>query len=178
MNSGFKKIPILLSTIFFIVSFAVLILLYKEIDKTKKVTEEIEKKWASESERRKELQTLDKSLKFIISDKEELDRHFAQSGDIVPFLNTLERLAKDAGASAQVSSVDILKENQGLGVSLKAEGSFGSIYKLLQLFENSPYELEVVALDMQRVFSNETEGASTGTRWEGLFRLRLISFLQ
>lgn len=177
MKLGLKKLPILLSTIFFIVSCAFLFFIYKEVDKTKKATEELELKYKVEFEKRQEMKTLDKSVKILEEDKVKLDQHFANGSNIVPFLNTLEELAENVGANAEVSSVDILKDNQGLLVSVKAEGTFGSIYKLLELFENSVYELEITELDIQKVLRGDTIEGNPSSYWEGLFRIKLISFI-
>lgn len=176
MNLGFKKLPILLSLLFFLASCAVLVFLYKQIDNVKKETDELEKSWQTESDKRKEMKTLDKSLKLIEEDKKVLDSYFAYSTDIVPFLNTLEKLSESVGAKGEVSSVDILKDNTGLEVNLKATGSFGSLYKLLQLFENAPYEIEILGVDLEKeTLSNE---ATSIFGWRGLFKLKLVSFIK
>lgn len=178
MTFGFKKLPILLATIFFIASVVAFVLLYKEIDKNKKATEEIETKWQEEYLRRQEMKTLDKAVQSIQEEKQQLDMHFAKSSDIVPFLNTIEKLIKDAGTKGQVVSVDILKDNQGLSIGIKAEGKFENVYKLLMLLENSPYKLEMMFVDIAKIEGeNVGEKSSTAPKWEGIFKLRLISFL-
>ena len=124
------------------------------------------------------MKTLDKAVQSIQEEKQQLDMHFAKSSDIVPFLNTIEKLIKDAGTAGQVVSVDILKDNQGLSIGIKAEGRFENVYKLLMLLENSPYKLEMMFVDISKIEGeNVGEKSTTAPKWEGIFKLRLISFL-
>ena len=116
-------------------------------------------------------------LSQVASDRAALETHFAQSSDVVPFLNTIEQLAPSAGAVATVDAVDTGTNNSQLVVELKVSGSFTQIYKFLTLLENSPYELNVLSMDIHT--STLTQAPSKNANpsaWEALFRIQLLSF--
>ncbi|KKS24035.1 MAG: hypothetical protein UU82_C0013G0003 [Candidatus Nomurabacteria bacterium GW2011_GWC2_41_8] len=107
-----------------------------------------------------------------------LETHFAKSSDVVPFLDTIEKLALEVGTKAEVNSVDILTDNTGLIVGLKASGSFEAIYKFLTLLENSPYELDFPSIDMHKLaVSGVSDENIQNLKWEATFRIQLLSFV-
>ncbi len=137
--------------------------------------------------RREEVALLNKSITSIKQDRDLLATHFAQGSDIVPFLNTIESIARKSGVKAEISSVDVLKDKSGLLVKVSSSGTFNNIYKFLLLLENSPYELDVSGLNLQKepsaVVSDESgiEGVEPAPvvepKWQALFTLKLLSFV-
>jgi hypothetical protein len=126
--------------------------------------------------RREEIRSLERSIKEIAPEREAIEAHFAQSSNIVPFLDTIEKLARDAGVKSEVRSVDIAEGTSELMVSLGTTGSFASMYRFIRLLENSPYELEITSFEIDQA------GASAGTlsggarEWSGSFTVKLLSF--
>ncbi len=177
MQSNFLKIPLLLSVIFFVFSSSIFIFLYKAINNSVIESQYKEGKWQGEALRRNEIKTLNDSAKTVESDKVQLEKHFAQSSDIVPFLDTIEGLAPKVGVKTEVTSVDISDDRITLLVSMKASGNFSSLYKFLTLLENSPYQLEFTGVNIQK----ET-GADVGKKsnlypkWNVTFKIKLLSF--
>ncbi|MEI8175115.1 MAG: hypothetical protein WCG28_04155, partial [bacterium] len=107
----------------------------------------------------------------------QLGTHFAQSSNIVPFLDIIEGLATKVGTKAEVTSVDPLGDNAGLSVGMKASGSFSSVYKFITLLENSPYELEFVSMNIQKGIEADAKG-NVSEVWNAIFRLKLLSFME
>ena len=108
-----------------------------------------------------------------------LENHFTQSSDPVPFLNLIEKLGLDSAAKTTVTSVDISPDKASLLVGIKTGGTFESVYKFLNLLENSPYELEFVSMDIQNLdVQNITSKKVKTLGWEGNFKIRLLSFVQ
>ncbi|MES2023893.1 MAG: hypothetical protein V4439_04380 [Patescibacteria group bacterium] len=127
---------------------------------------------------RAKISALNSEAKAIKDERDLLAGHFADSSDPVPFLDTLQALAKKAGANAEFSSVDLSKDGTGLEVQIKAEGSFISLHKLIALLENSPYEFDFSFLDLQKkVLSDAEAKLSRGTIWSMNLKVTLISFL-
>lgn len=173
----FKKGPLILSVIFLIFSCSAFYFVYKKINDNKTESEKIQKEWQIETTRREEIKSLDKSVKIIDSDRILLESHFAQSSDIVPFLDTIEKLATSAKATSEVVSVDVADDKNTLVLDLKASGSFEAIYKFLTLLENSPYELDFTAVDIQRTSAPVVSGKKvTAAEWGATFKIRLLSF--
>lgn len=180
MKSNFQKIILFLSLIllvFFCFSF---LFLYKAINDNNKKTEQDMVKWQIETRKRENIISLDNSLQKLQDDRAKLETHFAKSSDVVPFLDTIEKLAPTVGAVAAVDSV-----NTGVGldkavlmVGLKASGSFEAVYKFLTLLENSPYELDFVSMDIHMLAGPDTADKNVGnSKWEAVFKIKLLSFI-
>ncbi len=178
MKNTFPKIPFLLSIIFFIFSVAVFVFFFRLINERNEESQIKEEKWQKETDRRDEIKALDYSVKIIEEERKVLDRHFAKSSDVVPFLDTIEELAPQVGAKANVTSVDIIEENGGLMIGMQASGAFGSLYRFITLLENSPYELEFMAVSIKRQTVSSAENKSIGSpNWEAILKIKLLSFV-
>src|SRR3989338_5903326 len=129
MKNIFQKIPLFLSIVFFILSLMVFFFLYQKINDDNKNAEQTEITLQTRMAHDQEVKLLDNSIKMIEKERAELETHFAQSSDVVPFLDTIENLALQVSATPEVTSVNILPENSGLMVGIKVSGTFTSIYK-------------------------------------------------
>ncbi len=182
MQNNFSKIPLSLSIIFFIFSSLALFYFYRETNKNNEESQSAEIQWQTETLRRDEIKTLDRSIKTIEDEKAQLETHFAQSSNIVPFLDTIEELGSKTSAKAEVASVNIvniLENRTGLMVGVKASGTFNSLYKFLTLLENSPYELEFVSMNMNRKTELEIGNKNIAVpKWDAVFKIKLLSFVQ
>ncbi|KKU75706.1 MAG: hypothetical protein UY01_C0006G0035 [Candidatus Nomurabacteria bacterium GW2011_GWB1_47_6] len=167
----FRKGPILLAVGFLAASCFGFFYVFKAINENKAVASEALLAWKAEETKRDEVRSLDKFLESVRDDRASLDGHFAQSSNAVPFLDSLEELGGLASAKSEVLSVEMPVGGSDLLVTLKAEGSFKSVYKFLELLENSPYALEFVSLDIGRV--SKTDAAAG---WEGFFKIKLLTF--
>lgn|SRR3989344_1301345 len=172
----FKKFPLgpLLASISFVVlsSLAFLFVLGK-IEENNQAAKEAEASWQAEVNAQNEVSVVEQSLETIRADKAELETHFSRSGDVVPFLNTIERLAKESGTRAEVTLVDLSESRDLLTVSVNASGSFEAIYKFMILLENSPYELELTAVSMRKSSPEDAKQRE----WSSVFKLKLLTFL-
>ena len=77
------------------------------------------------------------------------------------------------GVKAEVVSVDITKDSSSLIVEINASGSFETIYKLIMLLENSPYNLEFISVNIKD--SDTSVGKSS--QWTATFQIKLLSFI-
>lgn len=175
MKNKFQKILLLVSIAFLPVFCFAFVFLYKEINTNNNKTQQDEINLQAETLRRDNIASLNQSLQKIASDRVLLDSHFIKSSDIVPFLNIIEKLASEAEVSAQIDSVDLKADNSELTVGFKASGEFEAIYKFLTLLENSPYELEFVLMDIHKLVLPEASGKNSN--WEGVFKIKLLSFV-
>jgi|GEM_PF-371743 len=183
MKNNFPKIQFLLSLALLLLLAGAFIFFYRYVNLKNQEAQELNFQAENETSRREEAKLLNLSINSIKEEETRLDTHFARGSDIVPFLDTIEALAPQAGAKAETSSVDVAKDNDGLLVKVEATGSFESLYKFLTLLENSPYELQFLQVDLSK--KNETEApitAEDGTilpqapSWHGDFEIRLLSF--
>ena len=177
MKNNFLKISLFISIIFFVFLSVVSVFLYREINSNNQKTKQNTVKWQTETSRREEITSLNHSLQTISDERTQLENHFAKSSDVVPFLDTLEKLAPKAGALAQVDSVDTPADNTGLLVGLKVSGSFEAIYKFLTLLENSPYELNILSMDIHKMEIDTSSKNIKNSKWEAVFKIQLLSFV-
>lgn len=179
MKNNFLKIHIFLSAVFFILSAIFLFFLFTTTNANKEKTQITEQQWQAENSRRDKIKTLDSFIQATKNERAQLETHFAYSSNIVPFLNTVDRLGSDAGVKVEISSVDVSKDYNGLFIQIKASGSFDSLYRFLMLLENSPYELELVSLELGREASLEANNANIkNPKWNASFRVKLLSFVK
>src|ERR1017187_3942612 len=103
MQNHFPKIPLIISIILLIFSSCIFWFLYQKINDNNMQAQNSATAWQTEALRRDEIKTLNNSIKSIEDNQTQLDAHFAQSSDVVPFLNTIEGYAPQVGGKAQVS---------------------------------------------------------------------------
>lgn len=170
--------------LFLAVLVSAFVFLYRAIDANDKKAEASMAALNDDISAREEIRTLNASIEAIKGEKTELETHFAKSTDIVPFLNTIEGLAPQVGAKAEITSVNLLPDSSGLTVQINATGDFASLYKFLTLLENSPYELQFTGVDMQRQTSGQAPDANgkitavQNPGWRAVFGIKLLSFVQ
>lgn len=153
----------------------------RAINNKVKISEQVLGEWQKEASRREEIRSLYRSIKTIEKQKSLIETHFAQGSNIVPFLDTIENLASKTEAKAEITSVDIAKDNAGLMVGIKASGSFEAVYRFLLLLENSPYELEFISMDMQKTVTQNVSDKNKKSKippWNAVFKIKLLSFIQ
>jgi hypothetical protein len=174
----FKKVPLIISLIFLSVSILVFVILYQSTNKNDRLFEEAQARWEQEAEEKYEMESLENFIKMSQSDILALNNHFIKSSDVVPFLDTIEKLALKVGVDTKVTSVDIASDNNSLMVGLEARGTFERLYKLLTLLENSPYQLEFTTMSLKKDVVGESEEVSEASTWSAVFKIKLLSFIK
>lgn len=175
MQNNFLKITFFSSLLFLCVSSILFLYFLKVTNKNYQEFQVKESEWKIETQRRDEIKSLERSFKTINKEIVQLDTHFAKSSDIVPFLDTIENLAKKAEIVAEITSVDVPKDEISLVVGMMASGSFTGSYKFLTLLENSPYALEFLAMEMHK---ESTSDNSKSAKWVTTFKIKLLSFVK
>lgn len=180
MKRESTKNRIFLAVGFFILASLIFVFLYRETMDNHKISENSLAEWKKESSKQDETMSLNRSIASVTEKKNLLETHFAKSSDVVPFLDSLENLAKNVGVKAGVSLVDLPEKEDGLIVEMKVAGDFKTVYKFLKLLENSPYQLELTSVNLQNISQDETATKSPDkkTGWEALLRIKLLSFIK
>lgn len=173
----FKKIPLAISTVLLLLSVFLFFFIYKNIQDSNKIFTEAQTKWQQEESKRSEIKSLERFLSITAEDRVSLDSHFIRSSDVVPFLDSIEKLAPQVKATTEVTSVDISPGNTSLAVGIKASGTFEGLYKFLTLLENSPYQIEFVSMNMRKI-EDETLSKGVAPQWSAIFKIKLLSFME
>ncbi|HBA45692.1 hypothetical protein A2W67_01260 [Candidatus Nomurabacteria bacterium RIFCSPLOWO2_02_40_28] len=174
MKTYFPKIPLFFSIIFLLFSCLAFFYFYGAIDNSNRETKLAESEWQSQVKKRDELKKLESSFSEVEKERTQLETHFAESSNIVPFLDTVEGLAPMVAAKAEVMSVEIMGDSPFLMVGMNVSGSFEAIYRFLMLLENSPYELDFASMNLER----QAPSNASETKWTAFFNIRLLSFIQ
>ncbi|MFA5840980.1 MAG: hypothetical protein WC847_01760 [Candidatus Paceibacterota bacterium] len=178
MKNNFQKILLAISAMLLLVCSFAFIFLFNKINDNNQKIEQDTINLQTEARRREDMLSLNRSLQKIVDDRALLESHFIKSSDVVPFLNMIEKLAQDAGVSAQIDSVNSKTNNQELTVELRASGVFETVYKFLILLENSPYEIDFLLTDIHRTSSSVVVGKIPEvSKWEAIFKIQLISYI-
>ncbi len=178
MQSNFPKTSLFFSAIFFCFCLAAFFFFFKYVDNGNKELQSREVEWQTESMRREGIKQLDHSVQVIEGERAELDNHFAESSDVVPFLDTMEKIATQVSTKAEITSVDVLDDHSGLYVGMKASGTFSNVYKFLKLLENSPYEVELMVVDMHKeAASGPADKQVSNSNWNVSVKMKLLSFI-
>ncbi len=186
MKNNFKKIPFILAILLFVACSLIFFFIYSEINTNNEKANLSNADLDAAIAERNRIKLLNNSIKSIKDDSALLDTHFAKSSDVVPFLDTIERLAPQVGAKAETTSVDVTKDNTALIVKMNVTGSFKSIYKFINLLENSPYELEFTSVDIQKDVSTEAPTdlsfpaqpkVTRESKWLAIFGIKLLTFI-
>lgn len=170
MQNKLQNIILAASILFFVLATLSFLFLYRMVGKKHQAVEEAQVAWQTEALRRQDIKTLDRNLADVAEERAELEEHFSKSSDVVPLLDSVERLAVAASAKAEISSVDPLDGGKSLLIGIQSSGSWSAIYKFVTLLENSPYELEIILFDIRK---SQSEAGG----WEGTFRVKVLSFL-
>ena len=177
MKNNFPKIQLILSVIFCLLFSFAFVFLYRATNSNNQKAEENTITWQAETHRRDNIRSLDRTLQQIASQRVLLENHFAKSSDVVPFLNTVEKLAGEAGTVSEINSVNVVSDNTKLIVGFKVSGSFEAIYKFLTLLENSPYETDFLSMDIHNLTVQDSLGTAVRSlKWEAIFSIQLLSF--
>lgn len=179
MPNHFPKLALPLSVVFFVFSCTAFYFLYQKINKNNIIAEENNIVWQNEANRRDILSSMDRSIKAIAPEIAQLETHFAESSDVVPFLDSIENAAKMVGVKAEVASVEVPKDGVVLVVAMNVMGSFEQMYKFLTLLENSPYQIEFNKVEIKR--NSELDIpllVNTKSAWSGFFKMSLLSFIK
>ncbi len=109
---------------------------------------------------------------------ERLYSAFVPVNNVVPFIETLESLGPRAGGQVTVASIDStipgdgsLAKNGYVNAKVTARGSWGSVFKILQLAENLPYKTTISNVRMDLTTS---EGSKQHTEWTASFDISAI----
>jgi len=176
MKSYSVIIQLAFSFIFLAIFAGVFYFLNLTINKNDALAEATNLEWQNEALKREEIRALARALKMVEAESTNLNKHFAYSSDLVPFLDTVEALGVRSGVNlVETNSVNASTDGLSLTVGLNAKGDFNSIYKFASLLENSPYQLQTTSLNMQR---EGGEGASTNPVWMASFNLKLVTFFK
>ena len=147
-----KKL-LIISLVIFLFSIFIFYFLYKNIEIKKHSNLELKEEWVKEETRRENAKSLANILLSVKEEKAILENHFVYKSDLVPFLDTLERLASISGNKREITSVEVAKDNTGLLVNIGVTGSFESLYEYVLLLENAPYEMEFLSADIKNTSS-------------------------
>lgn len=177
MKYNFPKIPFFLSLILCSVSIFIFFSLYNKINNDNVESNKIFTTWQKEYKKKEDIDLLNSFLENTTEERVLLNSHFAQASNAVSFLDMMEELGSKVNARAEVLVIDVPEDKAALYVSVKVSGTFDSVYKFIKLLENSPYETEIVSLDMSKVVLSGSLNKQSFV-WSVNLKIKLLSFIK
>jgi hypothetical protein len=119
---------------------------------------------------RKNVQATDENLK-------QLTLHFINTGDIVPFLETVEGYGRTLHVVTKFDSVVVEKSPNRVTLSLSANGTFTDVYRFIALLESSPYELTFTNVNLQSTDGGTQDKKLATGIWNAHITLSVLSVI-
>jgi Tfp pilus assembly protein PilO len=143
------------------------------------IQDSIQKLYAAEvaAKEQQALYEQESTMKLLLDDVgpdvEKIKTRIVDVNGTVPFISQLEALAKDAGATMVISTVEVKKaETEGDGfeyltMSITSQGSWNSIYRLITMIESLPYKVAIskVTLKQETYTGQGGESAAPTSGW-------------
>jgi len=131
---------------------------------------------SSELKREQSLQNISSMLKEISAERAKIESYFVDIKGSAGFLEKLQDFGEKAKVSISLDNVDI-EDKSALRIDFSANGTFGEVYRLLQILETTPYAIEVRSVNLNKVNISAQGGNKSGNLWSGSFSIRLLSFI-
>ena len=168
MRTGIKKlfIGILVANI---AVFAVYVFLYSSIRAAQKNIAAASGDLGNESYRSDALRKLENLVEETAEERATLDEYFIPTDGVVSFIEDLEALGMEAGASVEIRTVNIEDAEEGallerVSVQFLAEGTWESVFNLLARFEFLPRAVRVKSVRFEAI-----DGAEGAVQWRSIF---------
>lgn len=104
--------------------------------------------------------------------------YFIDANNPVPFLETVEGYATQAGATAKFDTVEVKSNPNRLDASVIVNGSFSGIYRFIALLEAAPYEFSITSAEIQSAVPAGLEATGSGPHssgWEARINMSVTS---
>lgn len=121
----------------------------------------------------KNLKVLENFLSDTAPQREEISGGFVSENELIDFIEDLEGAGGNVGTEVKVESATFSgdKEASVPSFRLQASGSFDSLFKLMLVLENLPYEIDFEDLS----FTKSSADGKTSS-WNGVFIIKLLSY--
>lgn len=169
-----KHSILIISSIFCVLILAGFIFLVIQMRETVMGTQEIQKQFAQEQQKTKQVESLRIMTRDIDSIENQLQTMYIEEQHIVDLIKELETLALEEGVVLSLSQLDVIQGKEShllMGVDFR--GGFESIARALHRFESLPY---VIAIDQVSVAPFQGESAIVD-QWRLVITGRMTSFI-
>lgn len=116
------------------------------------------------------LSSLEKKMDELIDTQKKISSYFVDTSNIDQFVEYLENIGTNNGTEVSVNSVDFIKNNKTkILVKISIKGGFSETIKTIAVLENSPYNIivnslylnkEIIASDVPVVAATDTKNTN------------------
>jgi Tfp pilus assembly protein PilO len=168
-----KRSLFITSIIFGIIILVGFIFLVLQIRGTILQTQAVQKQFAEEQQKTKQIESLRIVARDIESIEEKLQVMYIEEQHIIDFIKELELIATQENVVLSLSQLDIIKDKEPyLLMSVDFRGSFDQVSVALRRFELLPY---IIHIDQVQITPYEEEGVEN--QWRLVITSRLVSFI-
>ena len=121
----------------------------------------------------KNLKVLENFLAQTDDERRLISGGFVGKDNLLDFIEELEKAGAESGLAVRVESAnfDVGQAEGSPSFRLQATGSFQSLFKLMLILENTPYEISFEDVSLSR--THEEKGKNI---WTGVFVIKLLSY--
>ncbi len=124
------------------------------------------------SRKSQNIKLLESQMAEIKENFEKLDNFYLKENGLVGFIESLEKIGRDANVLVGIHSVGIEKDKKSVLFRIDAEGEFEELFQYLVSLENLPYQVAFERMDISS--GDATKGKNV---WKSEVDIRVISFL-
>ena len=149
MNYSRTKIMLFIWAAIFTITTSFLVFGYLKLQKIEEYTKKLEQENAQQAESARSFESLTKTTSSIKEDSEKANSYFIKRDEVVKLLDTIEALGTTTKTQILIQSVTDKKNASSsalLVVGLRAVGSYTSLYHLIKLLEELPYQSEIQSI--------------------------------
>ncbi len=127
------------------------------------------------------------ALKALLSgvgpDLDTLKTRVVDANGTVPFINSIEALARQAGAKVNIDSVSVGPASaegdsfEQLNLAVSTQGSWSQVGTFLAMIESLPYKVEIPSVSLTQGAFSEAQGSTTSKtviQWKGSYTLSVL----
>lgn len=167
-----KKIIITVITIILLnaIALGAWFYLFYTIEKQNNFVKEGQKKLLISEKNFENNKSLNNLINEISNEREKINSAFVDKDSIINFVERLEALGSETGASVKIESINTdIKDKKGLYIRFSLKGDFNQLFKYLNLTEDLPYLINVEKINLRN---------STSDEWTATFEILVKSFIK
>jgi hypothetical protein len=123
-----------------------------------------------------------KKLTEISNIKDKIYGNFVDPGQVDSLVDYLEKLGKDNGTDLSVSSIDPVRDSKSIVITVSIKGSFSKVINSISLIENSPYQVHINSIYLNKdssVALDPKSGkavSSSADKWRADLSFNMLTF--
>ena len=154
MKKNNTNLILIISIVLFIVFSVIFVYIFNVIKNKNEHASAVLITLGNKKTEKNNLDTLEKRMTELLDTQKKINGYLVDASSIDKFVGYLENIGSTNKVSFSVKSIDIDKDNKNkMTVSLTIRGGFSDIMKTFFILENSPYDIVIESLYLNKEIS-------------------------